>query len=171
MDTTLRIAGIVEDSITDGPGIRTTVFVQGCKHLCKGCHNPTSWDLNGGKDMKIAEIEKIILDNPLLDGVTISGGEPFLQAKNLLPLAKSIKNHGLELAIYTGYTYEELLALNDANINNVLAFTDILVDGRFDIKLKNLCNKFKGSDNQRIIDINKTLSEGQIILDTSTRWN
>ncbi|MEG2259298.1 MAG: 4Fe-4S cluster-binding domain-containing protein, partial [Oscillospiraceae bacterium] len=104
MMSTLKIAGIVGDSITDGPGIRTAVFVQGCPHKCEGCHNPQSHDFNGGTEMDIDEIFKKIEQNPLLSGVTFSGGEPFCQAGGLAELGKKVKSLGLEIAIYTGYT-------------------------------------------------------------------
>ncbi|MDR2899822.1 MAG: radical SAM protein, partial [Clostridiales bacterium] len=107
----IRISGIVNDSAVDGPGLRLTVFAQGCKHGCYGCHNPQTHDLNGGYFIDTGEIVDKIRKNPLLDGVTFSGGEPFLQVKEFTQLAQSIRQTGLKLNImaYTGYTWEELI--------------------------------------------------------------
>ena len=117
------------------------------------------------------EIFKKISENPLLSGVTFSGGEPFSQASALLPLAEKIKAAGLELAAYSGYTFEELTTKNDEDINKLLALLDVLVDGRFVLKQRNLDLKFKGSENQRIINVPKSLSEGKAVLETGPRWN
>ncbi len=162
----LRIAGIENDSIVDGPGIRMTIFVQGCPHACEGCHNPQTWDFHGGMDMSIDAIMARVCSNPLLDGVTFSGGEPFCQAKKLARLGKLIKEKGLNIITYTGYTYEELTdQANDHNgFSELLGITDILIDGKFILAQKDLTLKFRGSANQRIIDVRKTREEGKIVL-------
>lgn len=151
----LRISGIVDESIVDGPGIRLTVFTQGCSHNCPGCHNPESHDYKGGLDMDIDQIIDMIKENPLLDGITISGGEPFDQAESSAILAKKVKEMGLSVVVYTGYEYEYLLT--NERYKKLLAQADILVDGRFDIKKKDLTLAFRGSSNQRIIDLNSGL--------------
>ena len=109
MSKPIRLAGVIRESIVDGPGIRFVVFVQGCPHHCEGCHNPESHDFSGGYDCEPEKILAEIKKNPLLDGVTFSGGEPLCQAAALLPLAKEIKKLGLNLFIYTGSIFEDLL--------------------------------------------------------------
>ena len=167
----IRIAGTVNDSITDGPGLRFVVFVQGCKKRCIGCHNPSSHDFNSGYDISIDDIIKMVEANPLLSGITISGGEPFEQAENLVLLAKSIKAMNLEVAIYTGYTFEELISSNDENILNLLKYTDILVDGPFEKEKRDYSAKFKGSSNQRIIDVKESLKQNTVVLNETERWS
>ena len=132
----LRIAGTVNDSIVDGEGIRFTIFTQGCPHNCKGCHNPQTHDFNGGKIVNTDELLETIKQNPLLDGVTFSGGEPFCQAKELAVLGEKIKSLGLNITTYTGYTFEELYKNRDKNHwGELLSVTDILIDGLFILEL------------------------------------
>lgn len=155
----LRLAGTVNDSIVDGEGIRFVVFVQGCVHKCPGCHNPHTHDFSQGYEVDTEELLLKIKANPLLDGVTFSGGEPFCQPAPLCDLAKKVRQLGLNVVCYSGYTFEELMELskNDSDIKNLLALTDILIDGRFVLEKKNLLLKFRGSENQRIIDVKKSL--------------
>ena len=125
----LRIAGTVNDSIVDGPGIRFTVFVQGCPHNCKGCHNPQTHDFEGGTVTTTEKLLEKIKGNPLMDGVTFSGGEPFCQAQALASLGKEIKKLGLNIVTYTGYTFEKLFESRDQNNwDELLKVTDILID-------------------------------------------
>ena len=161
----LRIAGIENDSIVDGPGIRMTIFVQGCPHACEGCHNPQTWDFHGGMDMSIDAIMARVCSNPLLDGVTFSGGEPFCQAKPLAELGKRIKDMGLGLITYTGYVYEYLIshANEDNGYMELLKVTDILIDGPFVLSKKSLELDFRGSSNQRIIDVRQSLAQGNTV--------
>lgn len=156
----LRVFGKANDSIVDGPGLRYALFVQGCVHNCKGCHNPQSHPQDGGYIQDTDEIFEEIQKNPLLDGVTFSGGEPFLQAQALTALAKKIKEAGLNLYVYTGFTFEELLdGANDENFwGELLKYTDFLVDGKFEEDKKHYTLLFKGSENQRIIDVQSSLS-------------
>lgn len=151
----IRIAGIEEESIVDGPGIRLVVFTQGCNHNCIGCHNPETHSFYGGKLVDIDSIINMIIENPLLDGITLSGGEPFEQAIECSILAKRVRNMGLNVVTYTGYTFEEILR-ND-NFRELLLQTDILIDGKFDISKKSMMLQFRGSTNQRIIDVKKYL--------------
>lgn len=166
MDNKLRIAGIVQDSIVDGPGIRLVVFTQGCRHNCPGCHNPHTHSFDGGKLVDIEYIIEQARENPLLDGITLSGGEPFEQANILSKLAKQAKVLGYNIMTYTGYTYEYILSCS-SKINGWAEFLDnidILVDGRFEIEKKNPLLKFRGSENQRVIDVKKTRLKGEIVL-------
>ena len=159
MNTTLRVAGIVNESIVDGPGIRLVVFGQGCKHNCPGCHNPETHSFEGGELMSVEDIIKLVIKNPLLDGVTFSGGDPFEQAEGFAVLGKRIKALGLNVMTYTGYTYEEISdgMKTKPEWRALLYTTDILVDGKFDLTKKSLLLKFRGSSNQRIIDVKKSL--------------
>lgn len=152
----IKISNIINDSVVDGPGIRLAIFTQGCVHNCSQCHNPQTHDINGGYHVKIDEIIEIINKNPLLDGITITGGEPFLQSEELSELAKKVKNMGLHVMAYTGYTWEELLKSYNVH-KNFLEQIDVLVDGRFVQGLKSLDLKYRGSTNQRIIDVKKTM--------------
>ena len=167
----LKVAGIVNDSITDGPGLRYTLFLQGCPHHCEGCHNPQTWNQNGGTIMDTKTILKQIKNNPLLQGVTFSGGEPLIQAENLIFLANEIKKLNLDLAIYTGYTIEELLKFNNKYQIELLNIADTLIDGRFDKNKKDYHLKFCGSSNQRIIDLKESFKQNKLVLNTSERWN
>lgn len=166
MEDEVKIAGIIKESIVDGPGIRLVVFTQGCVHNCIGCHNPETHSFSGGYYMKIDEIINMIKENPLLDGITLSGGDPFVQAKACANLANKVKEMGLNVVTYTGYAFEEII--QEMKINHswekLLYATDILIDGRFDITKKSLLLKFRGSKNQRIINVKKSLNENKIIL-------
>lgn len=161
----LKIAGIVEESIVDGPGIRFVIFTQGCPHNCKGCHNPQTHDFNGGKYIKIDEITEMIKSNPLLKGITLSGGEPFMQAKQLSILIDKIKDSNLDIITYTGFKYEELI--NNSNDENsfmeLLIRTDILIDGKFEEDKKDDSLMFRGSSNQRAIDVKLSIQDGKIV--------
>lgn len=160
----LRIAGIIKESIVDGPGIRLVVFAQGCKHHCPGCHNPETHSFTGGKLVSIASIMEMVKSNPLLDGLSFSGGEPFEQAKMFAELAKMAKALKLSIVTYTGYTYEEIIARKNPGWEELLSQTDLLIDGKYDISWKNLLLRFRGSENQRIIDLNKTMKEKTLVL-------
>ena len=162
----LRIAGIEPESFVDGPGIRMTIFTQGCHHNCPGCQNPQTHDFNGGHFIEIDEILEMIEENPLLDGITFSGGDPMDQAAALIPLAREIKERGMNLVIFTGYTYERLmdLAHERPDMFELLTFADILIDGPFIMSKRSLEIKFRGSTNQRIIDVQQSLVEGHVVL-------
>lgn len=170
MPETIRVAGIVPESITDGPGIRFTLFLQGCPRRCEGCHNPAALPFDGGVDMTAEEILSKIKKNPLLSGVTFSGGEPFEQSAALLPLAKAVKEAGLELAIYTGYLFEELMKDQKNDKFRLLQYPEIVVDGPFVLAKRNLLLHFRGSSNQRIIDVKRSLEAGEAMLEKSERW-
>lgn len=160
----LRIAGTVNDSIVDGPGIRFTIFTQGCPHNCKGCHNPQTHDFSGGTIVDTDELLAKIRENPLLDGVTFSGGEPFCQAEALAHLGRQIKDLGLNIVTYTGYTFEKLLAEGNKNHwYELLEVTDNLIDGPFILEQKDWNIRFRGSSNQRYIDCKASLASGSAV--------
>jgi len=159
----IRIAGRVVDSIVDGPGLRYALFVQGCPRSCPGCHNPQTHDPNAGIATTIEEIFQEIVSDPLLDGVTFSGGEPFMQARPLVELARWIKERKLNLVVYTGYSWEELIQKNDPDWNALLELTDALVDGPFIVELRDWKLKYAGSSNQRIIDVRRSLKENVVV--------
>lgn len=161
----LRIAGIIKESIVDGPGIRLVVFTQGCRHHCVGCHNPETHSFDSGSFMETDEIIQLVKKNPLLDGITLSGGDPFEQAEACAELAAKVKELGLNVITYTGYTFEDLVKgfSRKTGWKELIRTTDLLVDGRFDIEKKNLLLKFKGSENQRIIDVHESLSCGRAV--------
>ena len=165
----LDLAGIVNDSIVDGPGIRMTVFAQGCPHHCQGCHNPETWQFGCGTPMEEERIADIVGTNPLCRGVTFSGGEPFAQAEGFTKLAKLLKSRGYEVASYSGYTFEELTKGTEAQ-QELLKSIDVLIDGRFELGQRSLEIAFRGSKNQRIIDVQKSLTAGKPVCITSGRW-
>lgn len=158
------MAGVVKESITDGPGIRFTVFCQGCPHRCQGCHNMQTWDKNGGNEVEIDRILKAVDENPIIRGVTFSGGEPFCQAEAFNILADEIIKRGLDIVIYTGYVFEDLLKCQDKNVKELIKKAFLIVDGPFIEEKKDLSLKFRGSSNQRIIDVEKTLKSDKIVL-------
>lgn len=162
---TLRISGVIDDSIVDGPGIRLTIFTQGCPHRCEGCHNPQTHDFDGGETVTLESLLEKVKSNPLLDGVTFSGGEPFCQAKQLYELGLEIKKAGLNVVTYTGYLYEYLTERADPGNYywELLSVTDYLVDGPFILSKRDILLKFKGSSNQRIIDVKKSLAEKKVV--------
>ena len=166
---TIRMAGVVRESIVDGPGLRLTVFCQGCPHGCKGCHNQETHDFNGGKEVSTLKLLREIRENTLLDGVTFSGGEPFEQAIALTKFAELVKSleRDLNIVTYTGYTFEELLrgAYSERpEWLDLLEVTDILIDGGFVEELKSYELKYRGSSNQRYLDCQESLRKGKAVL-------
>lgn len=160
----IRVADIVEDSIVDGAGIRLAVFVQGCPHHCPGCHNPATHSFAGGIDMDTKAVLDKLKSNPLLTGLTLSGGEPFAQAEPLSLLAQAARRNGYDVWCYTGYTLAELTDMDDKNISALLAQIDVLVDGPYIEAERDLSLLFRGSRNQRLINLPRTLQEGCIIM-------
>ena len=165
----LDLAGIVEDSIVDGPGSRCTVFSQGCPHCCPGCHNPETWDFGCGTPMDEERIYEIVRSNPLCRGVTFSGGEPFAQAEGFSRLADLLKQGGYEVASYSGYTFEQLLEGTPAQ-QELLRRIDVLIDGPFLLSERSLEVAFRGSKNQRILDVPASLAAGHAVPITKGRW-
>ena len=168
----LRLAGIVKESVVDGPGIRMVVFVQGCPHLCPGCHNPDSHDPAGGYESSTDEVIGALPDGKLVRGVTLSGGEPFAQAEALVLVAAEAKKRGLSVVTYTGYRLEKLLEMGEQKpaIIELLHLTDILVDGPFEQERRDLDLAFRGSGNQRLIDVPATLLQGKVVEWVDPAW-
>lgn len=160
----ISLSGVTGDSIVDGPGLRLTIFTQGCLHHCPGCHNPQTHDPEGGSWADTEDILAAAAENPLLDGITLSGGDPFLQPVPCLALAEGAHKIGLNVWTYTGYTWEALLEENDAEKLALLKETDVLVDGPFLLAERSLELQFCGSRNQRLIDVKKSLAEGKVVL-------
>lgn len=161
----MRIAGFVEESIVDGPGFRIVIFFQGCAHHCYGCHNPETWDFEGGKEVLFDLIKKIIDDNPYADGITLSGGDPLYQIDASTEIAEYAKSKGLDVILYTGFLFEEVLEMTKANqrLKDLLNNVDTLIDGPFILEQRHLSLKFRGSSNQRIIDVKKSLMQNKIV--------
>ena len=157
-DVSLRVAGVIEESIVDGPGIRFVLFLQGCRLRCPGCQNPQTWDFDGGTLVPSDEVLARIRENPLVHGVTFSGGEPFEQAEALLPLAKELKAQGYHLMAFSGFTLEQLVQKPECQA--LLEQLDLLVDGPFIEAQKSLDLRFRGSRNQRILNMPSTRENG-----------
>lgn len=168
-DHILRVGGVVSDSIVDGPGLRLAVFTQGCPHACPGCHNPQSHDPAGGYDIAIDDIVEKAQKNPLLAGITLSGGEPMEQAEACLALVQALPK-GLTVWLYTGWRWEEIHERGDAARIALLNACDVVVDGRFLLAGRSLALRFRGSNNQRLIDVAQTKEAGEIVLWTPPAW-
>ncbi len=162
----IRLSGIVKESIVDGPGIRYVLFTQGCPHKCDGCHNPQTHSFNCGNLIAIDDIITDITKNPLLKGITVSGGEPFMQAKQVSQLLSKLDRKKLDVIVYTGYEFEFLLKNSNQNngFNSLLNNTDILIDGKFDINFKSDALAYRGSTNQRSIDCKESLKNNNIVI-------
>ena len=159
---TISILDIVEDTTVDGPGFRTTVYCAGCPNRCPGCHNPQSWDIANGREVAVEDILKVILADPFAD-VTFSGGDPMFQPVGFAALAKAVKEQSRKnIWCYTGYLFEELL--ENIQQRELLKYIDVLVDGRFVEVLKDESSRFRGSSNQRIIDVPASLASGKTVL-------
>ncbi len=165
----LNLAGIIKESIVDGPGLRTVLFGQGCPHHCKGCHNPETWEFGCGTDISEEEIIEIVKSSRLSRGVTFSGGEPFAQAIGFAKLAQMLKEAGYEVATYSGYTYEQLIC-GTKEQQELLKNIDILIDGPFRLEERTLEVAFRGSRNQRIIDVQASLEAERVVEVVGGRW-
>lgn len=160
----ISLSGVTGDSIVDGPGLRLTIFTQGCLHHCPGCHNPQTHDPEGGSWADTEDILAAAAENPLLDGITLSGGDPFLQPVPCLALAEGAHKIGLNVWTYTGYTWEALWEENAPEKIALLKETDVLVDGPFLLAERSFELRFCGSRNQRLIDVKKSLAEDKVVL-------
>lgn len=160
----MRIANTVNDSIVDGPGLRFTVFTQGCPHHCPGCHNPDTHDPQGGTEIPVEDLVDRMGRNPLIQGLTLSGGEPFAQAADCVRLARAAHAVGWTVWTYTGYLFETILAKDDPAWRALLEETDVLVDGPFLEKEKSYELRFRGSRNQRLIQVRESLAQGKAVL-------
>lgn len=148
----MRILDIVPGTSVDGPGLRTAIYFAGCDHRCPGCHNPQSWDFGGGKDMSLEEIMAVVIENDF--DVTFTGGDPLYRVEEILPLARKIREHGKSIWCYTGFIYEDVLT--DSHKKEILDYLEVLVDGPFIESLRDIHLLFRGSSNQRLIDIRKS---------------
>ena len=160
----MRIYGLVQDSIVDGPGFRFSCFVQGCPHRCPGCHNPDSHDPGGGREMAVEEVAAQLLGNPMTDGLTLSGGEPFAQAEDCLALARAAHAHGLNVWSYSGWTFEHLRDRGSEAQRALLAELDVLVDGPFLLEERTLALPWRGSRNQRVVNVRASLEAGEAVI-------
>ncbi len=164
MNKTIRLSGIAYESLVNGPGMRRVFFAQGCKHNCEGCFNPETHDFSGGEEKNIDNLIKDVLKNKMIKGITFSGGDPLEQADEFSYMAKAFKKSGLNIWCYTGYTFEILLEKmkNEDSIRELIENIDVLVDGRFEINNKKEGLRFRGSSNQRIIDVKESLKQEKI---------
>ncbi len=158
----MRVIDIIPGTSVDGPGLRTAIYFAGCAHQCHGCHNPQSWDFDGGVDMSVDEIMDVVLENDF--DVTLTGGDPLYQAKKILPLLMEIKKIGKTVWLYTGFLFEEIAASEE--MAKLLPYIDVVVDGPFEESLRDIHILFRGSRNQRLIDVKKYLTES-----SSVEWN
>lgn len=165
MGRTIRLSGIAYESLVNGPGMRRVFFSQGCKHNCKGCFNQDTHDFNGGEERDMDELINDVINNPILRGVTFSGGDPFERADDFAYMAKAFKEKGLNIWSYTGYTFENIISNLDKNKGwkDLLYNLDVLVDGKFEKDKMQDGIKFRGSTNQRIIDVKESLKSGKIV--------
>lgn len=160
----IKIAGIVKESIVDGIGIRLSVFTQGCPHNCPECHNPHTHKFEDGLFISDNDILDMVKANPILSGITLTGGEPFCQAEKLLFLSSEVKKLGLSIWAFSGFTYEQLMSNPYKGCVQLLELVDVLVDSRFEVEYKDLTLLYRGSSNQRVIDCAKTREQNSIVL-------
>lgn len=163
----IRLSSPIQtDSVVDGEGIRTVIWTQGCSHNCKGCHNPETHDFNKGFLKPVNELINEIRNLEFQDGVTLSGGDPFMQVDAVLEIAKFCKSINLNVWCYTGFTFDNLLLMSKTNSNvlELLKNIDVLIDGKFILEEKSYALKFRGSKNQRIIDVKKSLVQEKVVL-------
>lgn len=160
----IRLAGTVNDSIVDGPGIRFSIFTQGCSHQCPGCQNPQTWSFDGGELVDTDDLLARIAKNPLLKGITLTGGEPFEQAEPLVELCTAVRERGLDVWAYSGFTFEQIVAGEAGEAAcALLELCDVLVDGPFLADLQSYELKWRGSSNQRVIDVPASLAAGSVV--------
>lgn len=170
----IRLAADLQtDSIVDGPGLRAVLWTQGCSHHCKGCQNPQTWDFEGGGLVPIELVKEAISELEYHSGLTFSGGDPMFQPDACLEIAKYAKSLGLDIWVYTGFTFEELLKMSKSKLVylDFLKEIDVLVDGKFILDQRDLSMLFRGSRNQRLIDVKKTLESGKITLFNEIEYN
>lgn len=158
----MRIAGIEKQSIVDGPGFRYTIFTQGCAHRCPGCHNPATWESTAGQEMAVEQLVEDIARATYIDGVTLSGGEPFDQPEQLRHLSQELHQRGVHIIAYSGYTWEQLRQQSERA--GSLPYIDVLVDGLFVQEQRSLALRFRGSSNQRVIDVPASLQQNKVVL-------
>ena len=167
MSKKIRLAGIAYESLVNGPGMRRVYFSQGCRHNCEGCFNPDTHDFNGGEELDMDELIEDALDNPLLKGITFSGGDPLERAEEFAYMAKAFKKAGLNIWCYTGFDFEKDVVGKMVKVsktsNELVRYLDVVVDGKFEEDKKDLKLRFRGSSNQRIIDVKESLKENKVV--------
>lgn len=166
MNKQVRLSGIAFESLVNGPGLRRVIFAQGCIHNCKGCFNPDTHDMQGGQMMDMDKIIDDVKSNPMIRGITFSGGDCLEQADKFAYMAKKFKELGLNIWCYTGYTYEYILENKDKRIgwSELLDNIDVLIDGKFEENKRDISLRYKGSSNQRIIDVKESLKNDRIVI-------
>lgn len=166
MEKYIRLAGIVYESLVNGPGLRRVFFAQGCKHNCEGCFNKETHNFNGGELREIDILIDDVINNPLLKGITFSGGDPLEQSEGFSYMAKAFKKKNLNIWCYTGYDFEKILDMMKENksLYELISNIDVLVDGKFEINNKNDSLRFRGSTNQRLINVKESLEKNEIII-------
>ena len=166
MSKNIRLAGIAYESLVNGPGIRRVFFAQGCRHNCEGCFNPDTHDFNGGEEKNMDELIEDVLENSMIKGVTFSGGDPLEQADKFASMAKKFKNNGLNIWSFTGYKFEHILnKMNEKKeLKDFITNIDVLVDGKFDQNKKEDGIRFRGSTNQRIINVKESLNQNKVVI-------
>ncbi|MDR0348637.1 MAG: anaerobic ribonucleoside-triphosphate reductase activating protein [Tannerella sp.] len=161
----ISLLDIVHDTTVDGPGFRTAIYAAGCKHQCQGCHNPRSWNIKNGIFHTIDSIMEIIKENEFAE-VTFTGGDPLMQAEGFTELAQRIKTETEKnIWCYTGFSYENIIT--SGRLMQILPYLDVLVDGRYIHTLRNADLQFRGSSNQRIINVQESLVKNEVIIRTS----
>lgn len=160
MDSTIQVIDIMPGTTVDGPGLRTSIYVAGCRHACPGCHNPQSWNFDEGVPMTVAEIMERVEDEGF--NVTLTGGDPLWQVEKIIPLAQAVKSRGYNLWCYTGFTWEDIVA--SERLSAILPWVDVIVEGRFQEKLRDISLRFRGSSNQRMILVKESLAAGAPVL-------
>jgi anaerobic ribonucleoside-triphosphate reductase activating protein len=159
----VRLAGIVNESVSDGPGLRIALFFQGCAHHCPGCHNPHTWNFDGGQEYQVIQLLRNLPDTPLIKGVTLSGGDPFYQPQAAATIAREFRVRGKDVWAYTGFTWEELVESNDLAVLELLYECDVLVDGPFVQSLRSVDLPYRGSANQRLIAVPESLQTAKVV--------
>lgn len=162
----VRLAGIVNESVNDGPGLRIVIFFQGCDHHCPGCHNPQTWSFSGGAEYEVDSLLDHLCDHPLIRGITLSGGDPFYQPEAAARIAANFHERGKDVWAYTGFVWKDLRNSPGSAWQELLEDIDVLVDGPFLQEQRDLKIPFRGSANQRIIRVPESLQQNQIVL-----WN
>lgn len=166
-------ADLQSDSIVDGPGLRTVIWTQGCGHKCEGCQNEQTWDFNGGGEVPLSMVFEAIDELQGQSGITFSGGDPMFQPEACAEIAKYCKEKGYNIWAYTGFTFEELMKMSKNNpaYLDFLSNIDVLVDGKFILEQRCLSLLFRGSRNQRLIDVPKTMESGKVVLFDEDEYN
>lgn len=162
--SSIRILNIIHDTTVDGPGFRTSIYCAGCRHACPGCHNPESWNPHGGHDASIDDLMQEIVSDPFAH-VTFSGGDPMFQAEGFLELCRRIKEETDKTVwCFTGFTWERIFADGTLAMQELAQSVDVIVDGPFVQDLRDTDLLFRGSSNQRLVDVPRTLREGRVVL-------